>query len=126
MRKLQLFFLILLIFLTAAPASTIEIGQAKAFAGQDLHIKASEVVSYQIDTGGHILVLPDGVLMSVGANEFSGRRSVIWLDSVKSEVRGRVSVEYSATVYLSGITSVEKGKSAMTAGLTEARCGFYL
>ncbi|MFC1677091.1 hypothetical protein ACFL3G_08525 [Planctomycetota bacterium] len=117
--KLKTIFVILIVALAVAPASAIDSDKAGAFAGQDMHLRGSELISYQIETGRHILVLPAGVSVSVGANEFSGRRSVIWLDSVKSEVRGRVSIEYSATVYLSGITSVEKGKSAMTAGLTE-------
>ena len=104
MRKLQLFFLILIIFLTAAPASAIEVGQAKAFTGQDLHLKGRGLISYQLSGAEHALVFGNGFSMSIGANRFSSNKAVVWLKSQTVQFRGRSRVDYKTRVYLEGNT----------------------
>ncbi len=92
---------------------------ARAFVGQDLHLAGVELLSYQLSTGEHILVLRDGFSMSIGANQFSSDSAVVWLSSERTEFRGRVRVDVNVRAYLEGNVSVKKARGAKTTDLSE-------
>ena len=126
MRKKQLFILIIFSIAALLPEavfSAIESGgpgqKTWAFISRDLHLAGRELISYQLSPGGHTLVFQDGFSMSIGANHFSSDSAVVWLVSVPIESRGRVRIDYQATVYLQGNVSVKKAEGAKAAGLTQ-------
>ncbi|MHC4122702.1 MAG: LPS-assembly protein LptD [Planctomycetota bacterium] len=89
------------------------------FAGQDLHIRGNELISYQLSTSEHTLVFPGKFSMLIGANRFSSDSAVVWLRSKTTEFKGRSRIDYSVRVYLEGNIASEKGKSSKAAGLAE-------
>ncbi len=93
--------------------------KAQAFVGQDLHMTGPELISYQLSTGEHILVFSNGLSMSIGASQFSSDRAVIWLESVKTEFRGRAHIDYKVTAYLQGSVSVKEAEGAKTTDLSQ-------
>jgi len=95
--------------------------QARAFAGQDLHLSGQTLISHQPATGEHILLLPDGCSMTVGANHFQADKAVVLLQSLITEYHGRSRVDYDTKVYLQGNVSVEKGPAGRTTGLNLSR-----
>ena len=123
MRRKRLFVLVMLVFLPATVSLAVESGvpshRAEAFVGQDLHLAGGEVISYQASTGEHILVFQGGFSMSIGANQFSSDSAVVWLESIATEFRGRVRIDYKARVYLDGNVSVKKGRGAKTTDLSQ-------
>lgn len=123
MRKKRLFILVIVILAPRVVSSAIEGGvsrqRAQAFVGQDLQLSGKEVISYQSDTGEHILVFRDGFSISIGANQFFSDRAVVWLESITTEFLGRISIEHKVKAYLEGSVSVKKGKSAKTTDLSE-------
>ncbi|MHC4103570.1 MAG: hypothetical protein ACYSR9_01415, partial [Planctomycetota bacterium] len=118
-QKRQLFIIGLLVLLPAADSWAIGEEKARAFVGQDLHLWGDELLSIQKSPGEHVLVLQDGFSMSIGANQFFSDSAVVWLESVTTEFRGRIQVDYMARVYLEGKASVKRGKSAKTTDLSE-------
>lgn len=96
-------------------------GAGRFFAGQDLHLSGSEMTIHRSEDGdpSHILVFDDGFSMSIGDNQFSSNMAVVWLETVSSEFRGQVSIDYNCQVYLEGGISIAQGKRGRTAGLDE-------
>ena len=123
MRRKRLFVLVMLVFLPATVSLAVESGvpshRAEAFIGQDLHLAGAEVISYQASTGEHILVFQGGFSMSIGANQFSSNSAVVWLESIATEFRGPVHIDYKVRVYLDGNVSVKKGRGAKTTDLSQ-------
>ena len=119
MQKRVILILVLLVLMPSVRCFGIEELEAGAFAGQDLHLRSEEVVSYQLSTGEHALAFGDGFSMSIGANEFFSNGAVVWLESVITEFRGRVGVDYNVTVYLEGNISIKRAKTAKTTKLRE-------
>ena len=122
MRKGRLFVLSLLVFsaMSAAIESGADSEQSGAFAGQDLHLQGKKLVSYQLSTGEHAIVFEDGFSMSIGANRFSSNSAVVWLETVTTEYRGRVRIDYNATVYLQGQIRAERAKAAKATAVSES------
>ena len=118
MPKRRLFSVILLVLLPSVVFSGIEDDKARVFVGQDLHLAGAELISYQPSSGEHILVLTGGFSMSIGANEFSSDKAVVWLESQVTRFGGRVSVDYKAKAYLTGNVSIRKGKQVLTVDLS--------
>jgi hypothetical protein len=122
MRK-KLFILIMMILTAEAVSFAVEGGvsqqRAQPFAGQDLHLSGREVISYQSDSGEHILVFQDGFSMSIGANQFFSDSAVVWLKGVTTEFLGRSSIEYKVRAYLEGGVSIKKGKGTKTTDLSQ-------
>ncbi len=117
MAKRYLFILGLLVLPAANVSLGIENHRAEAFVGQDLHLGGDKLISYQLSTGEHSLVLTEGFSMSIGANRFSSESAVVLLKSVPRMFRGRKRVDYKAKVYLQGDISVKEGLGAKTTGL---------
>lgn len=107
----------LAVLLTATASFGIDGEKARLFAGQDLHLTGKEVISYQLSTGEHTLVFEKGLSLSIGANEFSSDRGVVWLESVIIEIRGRAHIDYKTRIYLSGNVKVSKTKASKTTGI---------
>jgi len=118
MRRTLLGF-VLLALAVVGTASAIDEQSAQPFVGQDLHLKAAELISYQLTTGNYVLVFRGGFSMLIGANEFSSDDAVVWIESVTTEYRGRVRVDYNATAYLRGNLVVRKSPGARTTDLVE-------
>ncbi len=100
----------------------IESDRARPFIGQDLHLAGKEVVNYQLSTTEYTLVFPNGLSMSIGANQFSADRGVIWLESVRTEFgrpKAQVRIDYRATLYIEGNVSVKKADGAKTTDLNQ-------
>ena len=114
-----LFVLFILVLLSAGRSFGIEGGKGRAFVGQDLHLSGRELISYQSRTDEHILVFRDKFSMSIGANHFSSDKAVVWLESQRTEFRGRVDIFYKVRVFLQGNVSVKKGKGADTVDLRQ-------
>ncbi len=121
MRSRRLFTLLLLLVLLPAVVSFgIDNQRADVFIGQDLRLSGAELTSYQPSSGEHTLVFRDGFSMSIGGNQFSGEKAVVWLKSVVTEFAGRTLVDYDARVYMTGDVSVKKGPGALTVDLSQA------
>jgi hypothetical protein len=125
MRK-KLFVSVILILVVLMPIKSglaIEGGgageKALAFVGQDLHLQGREVMSYQLSTGEHTLVLQGGFSMSIGANQFSSDSAVVWLKAEPTEFQGRVRIDVNVLVYLRGGVSLKKARGAKTTDLSE-------
>jgi hypothetical protein len=58
--------------------------------------------------------------MSIGANQFSSDTAVVWLESVTTEFRGRVRIDYNARVYLEGNVSVKEAQIGKTTDLSQS------
>jgi hypothetical protein len=101
--------------------------KACAFIGQDLHLQSGKLISYQIDTAGHILVFQDGFSMSVGAHQFSSDSAVVWLSpqlagrpkSATTKLRDCARTDNRATVYLQGEISSKQAKGAKATDLSQ-------
>jgi hypothetical protein len=123
MRKRILPILGLLVLVAAVPTKpgfAIESQKAEVFVGRDLHLKGRELISYKLNTTGHVLVFRGEFGISIGANQFSSEEAVVWLESVTTEFRGRLAIDYRAMVYLQGNVSVGKAKGPQTVDLGEA------
>lgn len=100
---------------------------AGAFAGQDLHLRCRELISYQTSSTDYLvknsLVLQGGFSISIGAYQYSGDRAVIWLASSTEAARapslrraaGQASTYHKAAVYMQGNISTHKAKGPATA-----------
>ncbi len=123
MRKKELSFLISVILAAGAVslASEGEVSnrEAQPFVGQDLQLSGGDVISYQSDSGEHILVFQDRFLMSIGANHFSSDRAVVWVKGITSEFWGGGNIDYKVKTYLEGSVLVRKGKSAKTTDISQ-------
>ena len=128
MRKRILFILGLLVSMAAVPAEpglAVENQKAEAFVGQDLQMKGRELISYKLSTVGHILVFRGGFEMSIGGNQFSSDKAVVWLgprlagtlETTATESGGKV--DYKAMVYLQGNLSAKKAKAVRTVDISE-------
>ncbi len=106
--------------MSSAVSLAIEDQKVKPFVGQDLHLAGKQLISYQLSTGEHALVFQNGFSMSIGANQYSSGKAVVWLESVKTEFKGRVRVDYKAKVYLQDNISINRGKAAKTIDLKES------
>lgn len=95
-------------------SAAIERPAAQAFAGQDLHVRGAELISYQPSAGRNILVFQNNFSMSIGANTFTCDSAIVWLESIDSTYQGRVRTDYYAQVYMEGNVSVHKGGNAQT------------
>jgi hypothetical protein len=124
MRKNKLIILVTVVFAAGAVSFAVEgeVSQqrARAFVGQDLQLSGREVISYQGDSGEHILVFQNGFSMLVGANQFSSDRAVVRMKAVTSVFLGESNIDYKVKAYLEGKVSVKKGKSAKTTDLAQA------
>ena len=91
------------------------------FAGQDLHLSGSKMTVHKVEDGvqTHILVFDDGFSMSIGDNQLSSNMAVVWLETVSSEFRGQVSIDYNCQVYLERAVSIAQGQRGRTSGLDE-------
>ncbi len=98
--------------LSAGVSVAIEPQQASVFVGRDLLLSGGEVISYQPSTGEYALVFEDGFSMSIGANQLSSDKAVVWLKAKTTEFGGRVRIDYDAMVYLQGNVSVERAQAA--------------
>jgi lipopolysaccharide export system protein LptA len=85
-----------------------------AFAGEDLHISAKNMTSFQTAPQQQAIVLETNVKLVFGTHTLSSDKAVIWLDTVKTAFRGAEQIRYEATVYLRGDVSVKKTSKART------------
>lgn len=95
----------------------VDRSQLRAFAGEDLHIKAGSVATFQPSQAEHILEFKGGFSLMIGDNRTSSDEAIVWLDTIKSEYRGSIKLEYRARVFLQGNVSVHRGGSAKTTDL---------
>ena len=108
---------LLVIFLSLSAATVVfglDSEQARYFAGQDMHLKSGKVISYQPQSGQHLLVFEDKLTLTIGDNRYSCDKAVVWLETVSTEYLGQVTIDYDVKAYLSGNVKVKKGKSALT------------
>lgn len=123
MQKNKLIILFTVVFAAGAVSFAVEgeVSQQKAqpFAGQDLQLSGREVISYQSDSGEHILVFQGRFSMSIGANQFFSDSAVIWVKGATTEFLGESRIDYKVKAYLEGSVSVKKGKSAKTTDLSQ-------
>ena len=125
MRNRTLFVLGFLALLSRQPSLAIEGDKARAFVGQDLHLAGKEVISHQLSAAEYVLVFQNGFSMSIGANQFSSSKAVVWLESVRTPIPalarkqgdGPVRAGYKAKVYLQDNISVKKTEGARTTEL---------
>ena len=87
------------------------------FAGSDLHLRAGELIAYQPDTDVYIMVFRRDFTLTIGDNQLSSTRAVLWLRSVRTQYMGVTKVEYNVEAYLQGDVSIKKGDIAEAAGL---------
>ena len=104
-------------------AFAIDKPEAQIFNGQDLHLAAQELLLSKPAADKHILVFTNNFEMSIGANSFSSKQAVVWLQSIDQSYAGRVSKAYLAQVYMQGDVSIKKGPAALTTDITTAFSG---
>jgi hypothetical protein len=121
--------ILLLLVLVSMPSKlgwTAEGDKTTVFAGQDLHLKGQNLISYRLSGADHILVFQQGFSMSIDAQQLSADSAVVWLwpDSAQVprneviESSGRAQIDYEVIVYLQGNLSGEKPKGAATIDLS--------
>ncbi len=115
----RIFLIVCLVTSMVSIACGLAPHQAKAFAGQDLHLQGGELISYQSSTSEYALVFDSGFSMSIGANQFSSDKAVVWVKSQIVEFRGVERVDYKARVYLEGNVGIEKGKATLAVDLNQ-------
>ena len=93
--------------------------QAGAFVGQDLHVKSDKAITEQPETGKFVLLFDGPISMSLGGRSYEAERGVLWLDSVRSDVRGKARVIYSVKAYLDGKITRDKGRYAKATDILE-------
>ena len=94
-----------------------ELEKAEILAGQDLQVSGPSVTNHRLSSGEHILVFNDGLSMSIGANQFSSGKAVVWLNSMAAEFAGQSRGGYIAIAYLADNISVQKAATALTTDL---------
>ncbi len=121
MHREKAFTIVLFFMFLVGPSfcATIPDDKADAFAGQDLHLTAAELISHQLSSGEHALVFTGGFSMSIGANQFASDNAVVWIVTTKSQYRGLVRTDYKATIYLQDNVSFGNVRSAETTGLNQ-------
>jgi len=122
MQRMLLFVLGVLsaiVLLSAKNSSAIDSQKVQAFIGQDLHLSGKKLLSSQLSTGEHALLFENGFEMSIGAWEFSGDKAVVWLQSKTTEFQGRVRVDYSTIVYMTGKISVKQLQGGKSTDLSQ-------
>ncbi|MFA5423783.1 MAG: hypothetical protein WC374_08005 [Phycisphaerae bacterium] len=97
-------------FLLAASVKSVD--GYDAFAGQDLHMVAPQVINFKLDTGEHTLVFDNGFTMTLGANRFESARAVVWMLPQQSQLMGLSETSYQVTVYLERDVKIHKLKLA--------------
>ena len=121
-RNKQLYILVIFLVIALQPVAawaTVDSQSARAFVGNDLYLAGKRLISYQLSTGEHTLVFSDAFSMSIGANKFSSDSAVVWLETVTTESRGRVTADIKARVYLAGNISTKKGTGAKTVDFSQ-------
>ncbi|MBN1815978.1 MAG: hypothetical protein JW828_01370 [Sedimentisphaerales bacterium] len=90
-----------------------------AFIGQDLHLNGNRLIMHQepAPEGKHTLVYEEGFSMSIGSNELSSDRAVVWIDTSITEFRGRIKVHHEALIYLHGNVWAKRGATGMSSGM---------
>ncbi len=92
------------------------VSQVEAFSGQDLHLSGPAMTSHRLKTGEHVLVFEAGAKMTIGANQYSCNKAVIWLER---QYAADVPAEYRARAYLQGNVVADKAAGAKTTDLKE-------
>lgn len=108
-----------LIMLVVGGSVSVAANGYGAFAGQDLHLSGTDVISYNLDTGEHTLVFENGFTAGFGANRFKSDKAVIWLTTSEIDIRGRRRTEYKATLYLEQNVSVSKAGLSRTTNIAQ-------
>jgi hypothetical protein len=95
---------------------------AQLLAGEDLHMQAKQMwTCRQIQTADeHVLLFENGFSMSIGDNQLSAEKAVIWLKDRGRDQQGLASqAYYQAQVYLENDVSFHQGKRARTTSLEQ-------
>jgi hypothetical protein len=119
MQKKHALALVLVLGYLISEKATGDYPGAPGFAGQDLHLVASEVITYQLDTGEHVMVFENGLAMSIGANRFESAKAMVWLKSAATQVRTMKENYYNATVYLEQNVKVMKAPLSKTTDVSQ-------
>ncbi len=119
MRKILFAVTVWFFFLAVGNCAAIDSSKAQIFAGQDLHLAAEKLTSYQTGPGEHLLVFEGDFSLSIGANNLSSDSAVVRLNAITSEYGGRKTIDYDAQVYLKTNVLFEKGRAAKTTELKE-------
>jgi len=102
------FSILILLVLLPTVCFAIEPQQADVFGGQDLHLAANKLTSYQTNSGRHILVFEGDFSASIGANEFKADDGVVWLEVVTTESRGQIRKNIKTRIYLAQIVPAQE------------------
>jgi len=87
------------------------------FAGQDLYLSGDGVAickSEDAGQGKHVLIFEKGFSMSIGAKELQSSSAVVWLETLRSDYRGSIHIDYNATVYLQGNVLIKHLSGTLT------------
>ena len=90
-------------------------------AGQDLHLLGGELTIYQGEElkERHVLIFDDGFTMTIGDNNISSERAVVFIKNLSSEYRSIMHVDYEARVYLEENVAITSGKGSRTTDLSQ-------
>jgi len=119
MLKNRIVVLIILLIWVGAGVSRASVA-ADAFTGQDLHLKAPAVTSWETGDGVHLLVFREGFSMWVAGQRFRSQKAVVWVEPRTEMFRGRKSTDYRVRVYMEGDVSVEQPGSGSTLDIDSA------
>jgi len=103
----------------AKDTTTYSMEDQSIWIGQDLHLAGKELASFKLRTDEHVLMFEQGFSASVGANQFTCDKAVVWLKPVTSQIRDLVRTEYKGQMYLQDNISTKKTKSASVTDLSQ-------
>jgi len=83
---------------------------AGTVTGPGLHLQARQVITYQLETGEHVLVFQDGFSMSTGSSRYSSDKAVLWLQTIPADVRDPTGPAVKGHAYLQGKVAVKKSR----------------
>jgi len=87
--------------------------------GQDLHLAGKELASFKLSTDEHVLMFEQGFSASIGADQFTSDKAVVWLEPVTSRIRDLVLTEYKGQMYLQDNISTKKIRGASVTDLSQ-------
>ncbi|MHC4759692.1 MAG: hypothetical protein ACYTE8_13690, partial [Planctomycetota bacterium] len=118
-KALLLLLIISTILISTQTSLSMDSQQARTLLGQDLNLSATNLTTYQLTTGEHVMVFNDNFNLSIGSVKYSSENAVVWLQSVKTEFQGRVFIDYNTKIYIEGGIKSKRPKKALTSHIKE-------
>jgi hypothetical protein len=98
---------------------TYSLEDQSKWIGQDLYLAGKELVGFKLRTDKHVLMFEQGFSASIGADQFTCDKAVVWLKPVTSRIRDLVRTGYKGQMYLQDNISTKKIRGASVTDLSQ-------